>query len=84
MSKYLYIDGEDYAAVAFEGDFKGKAIDLWNKAHEAGKTLEYSDEDAEVFFCYEALELDDETINHVKTNMDYDDSKHANYFKVEE
>lgn len=83
MSKYLYIDGEDYAALSFKQDFTGNAIDLWDKAHKAEKTLGYIDEDADVYFCYEALELDDATISYVKTNMDYDDSKHSDYFKVE-
>lgn len=87
MSKYLFIDGgsfsADYAAVTFEDDFKGSKLELWNRSNEAGdKSLDYDEND--VAFGYEAMELDEATVDQMQQRMDYDDSKHANYFKVEE
>lgn len=80
-SKYLRIYGNDYAAVTFEDEFKGDRLEIWNKSKEAGKALEFETDD--VYFEYEALTLDDDTVETIQENMDYDDSKHENYFKVE-
>jgi len=81
VSKYLYIDGGDYAAMVFEDEFKGSKLELWEKANKEGKQ---NYEDEEFYFDYEALEMDDATVEKIQERMDYDDSKHANYVKVEE
>lgn len=86
MSKYLYISGggvADYAASSFEDDFEGDKLELWYKAKEAGKELEYDDEDNGIYFWYEALELDDATVEQIQNRIDSDYSNHDNYFKVE-
>jgi hypothetical protein len=81
VGKCLYIDGSDYAACRFEDEFEGNKLELWNKSIKEGK-LEYDDGD--FGFDYEALEMDDATVEEIQERMDYDDSKHANYIKVEE
>lgn len=85
MSKYLFIDGSglslDYAALTFEDNFDhSRDLELWNKSNKAGKMLDY--EEGDIAFSYEALDLDDDTMERILDNMDYDDSKHENYFKV--
>lgn len=82
MTKYLLINGDDYAATIFEQDFKGDRLGLWNKSNEAGKTLTYEDE--ELYFDYKALELDEDTVEQMRDGMDYDHSKHENYVIVRE
>jgi len=82
MAKYLLINGEDYAALTFEDEYKGDRLELWNKAKQAGKPLTFEDDD--MYFDYSALELDESTVETMQDHMDYDDSKHQNYFKVEE
>ena len=85
MSKYLYVDGggvADFAAVVFEDEFKGDRLELWNESNKAGKALEY-DDGVEIYFEYEAMELDDSTVEQIQSRMDYDESKDANYFRVE-
>lgn len=81
MGKYLLVNGDDYAAMVFEDEFKGDKKELWNKAKEAGKSLEFETDD--MYFCYEALEMDDSTVEQFQDRMDYDSSKHENYFKVD-
>lgn len=86
MSKYLYIDGgdagADYAAVVFDQEFpKDKWLELWNKSKEAGKSLTYDEND--VYFGYEAMDLDEDSVLEIQNNMDYDHSKFADYFLVE-
>lgn len=86
MSKYLFVTGgsfgADYAAVSFEQKFKGSRLGLWTVANAAGKELDY--ENGELAFGYEALEMDDDTVDQIQSRMDYDDSKFENYYKVEE
>ena len=86
MSKYLYITGgsdyADYAAATFEQDFDGSRLGLWTLANAAGHALDYDNDD--LYFGYEAMELDDATVKKMQEHMDYDGSKHANYFKVDE
>lgn len=82
--KYLFIDGDDYAAMVFEDNFKGDRLELWNKSNEAGETLSYENEAEDMYFDYEALDMDENTVIQMQNHMDYDDSKHANYFEVEE
>ena len=86
--KYLYISGgdfdADYAASLFEQNFKGDRLELWNKAHAAGVEQDYEDEENDLYFGYEALEMDEKTVLEIQARMDYDNSKHADYFKVEQ
>lgn len=83
----VYGDG-DYAAVDFENNVKKhNYIDFWNRSKEAGKSLEHVDDDNEAYFEYKAHEfgeVDPAFISFIDDLIDYDDSKHHNYYIVEE
>lgn len=83
MTKVLYVHGDDYAALSFEGLVQaGKvtARDLWNSG---GGEYENGDD----WFEYEALEfgnVDSKFIEWIQSIQDYDDSKHAQFYVVED
>lgn len=82
MTKILYVSGDDYAALSFDrlveaGELSAKA--LW----ESGSG-EYDGDD---WFEYKALEfgdVDPKFIEWIYSIQDYDDSKHANFYVVDE
>lgn len=84
--KVLLVHGggdADYAALTFE-DSKLKASELWAKSKEAGKALEYKED--EDYFKYEALEIDctkDALETILDLAVDYDSSKHTNLYSAE-
>lgn len=88
MSKFLYISGEDYAAVDFEQARDDNLVDpaqLWDEAVVTAGTHRYDDGD--LVFQYEALsfdEVDPEFLRFVQDELvDYDDLKSANIYPVD-
>lgn len=79
----LEVYGNDYAAVTFEDDLEGdvkKYVDLCNE-----NGGDYQDEEAGIEFqIHEFDEVDPDFIEWVKnTLLDYDDSKHHNFYVLE-
>ena len=83
----IYGDG-DYCAVSFEDGIKeDQYLDLWDKAKQAGKSIDYEDESTDTYFTYEAHEfgkVDPKFINFITDLIDYDYSKSHNFYVVEE
>jgi hypothetical protein len=83
MTKILYVYGEDYAALDFERlveDGKLTAKQLWE--HGTGE-LEIDD----LRFDIQALEfgpVDPKFIDWVQSEQDHDESKHAQFYLVED
>lgn len=85
MSKtiYLYVHGDDYSALSFEQKFKPK--EFYDQMVSEGVTKKVIDDDN----MYAEIEIkkfgfvDEEFESFVlHTLYDYDDSKHANIYKV--
>lgn len=86
----VYGDG-DYAAVSYEDAVSSGEVDtleLFNKAKEAGKSLEYVNEETDTYFDYEAHEfgeVDPDFVSFVLSEIcDYDYLKHHGMYVVEE
>lgn len=86
----VYGDG-DYAAVSYEDAVSSGevgALELFNKAKEAGKSLEYENEETDTYFTYEAHEfgdVDSDFVDFVLNEIcDYDYLKHHGMYVVEE
>jgi hypothetical protein len=80
------VDGHDYAAVTFENIFKGSTgKELIDKV-ESGETLAGTEYDEEFEFNVRVVEVPEETISDElldfikKDVVDYDDSKHSNFY----
>lgn len=85
MTKILYIYGdEDYAAATFE-DCGIEPEVVWQEAFDSKKHIKEYDIDGDEFTA-EALEFDDipeDFIDFVRdTVIDYDQSKHTNFYLV--
>lgn len=79
--RILYVYGDDdYAATTFEGDYKFN--DIVKKAEENDNEIEF--EEGMYAKILEFGEVDEKFIEFMKKIQDYDDSKHHNFYIIEE
>lgn len=82
--KVLEIFGDDYAAVMFDNEVAAGRVnpnELWNK-----KRGVHEDDGNEAWFeyaAYEFGEVDPKFIDFMREMLDYDDSKHHNFYILE-
>jgi len=87
VTKILFVFGDDYAAVAFEGlrqEGKVSTEELWRKSwvDAGGKMLVHTDGGWFQYQAYEFGEIDPTFIEFVHDNQDYDFTKAEQFYVV--
>lgn len=81
--RVLYVFGDDYAALQFE-ESEATVKGMWEKAY-AENNQRFCNDAGTGFDAYEFGEVDQKFIDFIQDHvMDYDDSKHANFYILEE
>lgn len=81
MTKVLKVFGDDYAVVSFEGS-DWTAGGAWEHAHRARGKVEF--EDGCYFRALEFGEIDPKFIKFIRDTQDYDQTKHTNFFIIDD